>query len=104
MIDKYDKYCLNNFQGDRERDFELVKRRIEDEKEELQQTINRFPLFLLMVMMIIIILMMNMMVMEDQEKEELQQTINVFLLLLCFCLEIKVHKRIAIILIGSLYR
>ena len=29
------------YQGDRERDVELVKRRIEDEKAELQQTINR---------------------------------------------------------------
>ena len=29
------------YQGDRERDVELVKRRIEDEKTELQQTINR---------------------------------------------------------------
>ena len=38
---------LSNSQGDRERDFELVKRRIEDEKEELQQTINRFPFLLL---------------------------------------------------------
>ena len=96
---------MNNSQGDRERDFELVKRRIEDEKEELQQTINRFPLFLMLVMMMIM-LKTNMMVMmmEDQEKEELQQSIDRFPLLLCFRLEIKVHKRIAIILTGSLYR
>ena len=59
-----------------------MKRRIEDEKEELQQTINRFPLFLIMVMMMVIIIMlktnMMVMVMEDQEKEELQQTFNSF--------------------------
>ena len=29
------------FQGDRERDVEGMKRRIDDEKAELQQTINR---------------------------------------------------------------
>ena len=69
-----------------------MKRRIEDEKEELQQTINRFPLFLLMVMMIVMVMMMEdggrslpcfmVMMMEDQEKEELQQTINRFPLFL----------------------
>ena len=34
-------FIFTYFQGDRERDVEGVKRRIDDEKAELQQTINR---------------------------------------------------------------